>query len=167
MINDLAYRLARSHPGGITALGARMAPSQEKEKSYGQVLINKLNRNNSLNHLYADEFEQIVDLTNSNLAVAEYFASKANAVVVKLEECSGSDMEILDSFMSIIKEMGELSAEFQQRYADGNISQDDFLRITREARDVHVRLISFISRVEQISDKSLPKRGSLRSVGRG
>jgi len=155
-IEDFAYRVAHDYPGGVRPLATRMRPPTDDDPApnYGQVLINKLNPNCGTHSLLAREFEQIVDFTGTNLEAADYFAAKVGALVVRLDAFAGSDLELLDAFMSVMKELGELSAEFQKDYADGNISADDLHRISKEARDVHMRLCAFVMRVEQISEFS-------------
>jgi hypothetical protein len=114
------------------------------------VLMHKLNPNNTTHCLTANEAEQIIDLTNSNLEAAQLFATKANAVVVQIVECHGSDVEMLDAFMDVVKELGAFSAEFQRDYADGRITPAEFRRLTKEAVRVQGSVLSFMARVEQM-----------------
>ena len=51
------------------------------------------------------------------------FAEKANAVVVQLPNIpDASDMGLLDGYMAIMRELGDMSAEFQTAYEDGDIN---------------------------------------------
>lgn len=154
-IRDLAHRIAMRYPGGIAALAVRMKPPQAGESlaaHYIQVLRNKLNPNSTTHHLYIEELESQVDLADANLEVAEYFAQKANAVVISLPamSCDGSDMELLDGFLAIVRELGEFSAEFQKSWADGRITADEFARLSSEARDIQARVVAQLSRIESV-----------------
>lgn len=156
-IRDLAHRIAMKYPGGIAALAVRMKPPKPGEtlaQSFIQVLRNKLNPNSTTHHLYIEEFEDQVDLADANLEVAEHFAQKANAVVISLPmlACDGSDMELLDGFLEIVRELGEFSAEFQKSWADGRITADEFARLSAEARDIQARVVAQLGRIEQVVD---------------
>jgi|GEM_PF-4037313 len=138
-IRHLAHQLAQ-HRIGDLALFMGKDP---------QGLRNKLNFNSENAHLYVQEFEQIVDFTDTNFSVAEYFAAKCNAVVVKLPTINdGGDMCLLDSYMQIMKEMGDLATEFQKAYADGDIDRKEFKRIANEVSGVQGKLLAFQNTVE-------------------
>ena len=143
---DFLYRVAHGYPGAVPALAARMGKNPT-------VLMHKLNPNTSTHGVMANEAEQIIDLTNSNFSAAELFAGKAHAVVVQLIECHGSDVELLDAFMDVIKELGMFSAEFQRDWADGHITPAEFRRLTKEAARFQSTILSFMARVEQLVDK--------------
>jgi len=138
-IRHLAHQLAQHRIGDLALFMGKDT----------QVLRNKLNFNSDSAHLYVQEFEQIVDFTDANFAVAEYFAAKCNAVVFQLPAIQDDgDMSLLDSYMQIMKEMGDLAAEFQKAYADGSIDRKEFTRIANEVTGVQARLLAFQSTVE-------------------
>lgn len=159
-INDLAYHIAHGYPGGVRPLAMRMRPPtpDDPASNYGQVLTNKLNPNNATHHLLASELENMADMAGANITVADYFSRKCNAVVVQLEICNGSDVEVLDGFLAVMSEFGEFCAEFQKDWADGHLKPDEFQRLSKEARDVHVRLLSHMARIEQMVE--WPKNSS-------
>ena len=143
---DYLYRIAHDYPGAVPALAARMGKNPT-------VLMHKLNPNNITHGVMANEAEQIIDLTDSNLSAAEYFASKTNAVVVQLPDCNGSDEELLDAFMDVVKELGVLSAEFQRDWADGRITPVEFRRLSKEAARLQARVLGFMARVEMLVEQ--------------
>ena len=153
---DLLYRIAHQYPGAVPALAVRMGKNQT-------VLQHKLNPNCSTHGINADEIEQLVDFTGSNMAVAEYFAGKIGAVVVRVSDVYAAvgDMELLDEFLSLVHELGELSAEFQKSWSDGRITQKEFTRIRKEANDVQGQIISLMSRIESLVE---PESKSIRVV---
>lgn len=141
---DLLYRIAHQYPGAVPALAVRMGKNHT-------VLQHKLNPNCSTHGINADEIEQLVDFSGCNLSVAEYFAGKAGAVVVKLADLPAvSDMELLDEFLGVVRELGELSSEFQQAWADGRISMTEFGRIKKEANDLQVQVMVLLQRIESL-----------------
>lgn len=153
---DFIYNVAHDYPGGVPALAARM----NKNKT---VLQHKLNPNCDTHGINADEVERIVDMADANFAAAEHFANKAGAVVVLLPKMPEvGDMGLLDEFMSVMAEIGQLSSEFQRSYADGEIDSNDLVRIAKEATDVHSRLLSFMKRVELMAVPD--KRKKLKAV---
>ena len=154
---DLLYRIAHQYPGAVPALAVRMGKNQT-------VLQHKLNPNCSTHGINADEIEQLVDFTGSNMAVAEYFAGKIGAVVVRVSDAHAAvgDIELLDEFLSLVHELGELSGEFQRSWADGRITQKEFTRIRKEANDVQGQIISLMSRIESLVEPENSK--SIRVV---
>ena len=143
---EFLYRIAHDYPGAVPALAARL----ERNPT---VLMHKLNPNNTTHCLTMNEAEQIIDLTDSNFEAAQLFATKANAIVVQIVECQGSDVEVLDAFLDVVKELGAFSAEFQRDWSDGRITPAEFRRINKEAVRVQSTLLSFMSRVEQLVEK--------------
>lgn len=144
-IAHVAYRLAHKFNGGVVALASMMGKGEK-------VLASQLNPNTDTHHLSIESLEMMADFTNGNFEIAEYFADKANAVVVPLPTVPfESDMGLLDIFMSCMKELGEVSGAFQTAYADGDITQKEFERISLEIDDVLARLMEFKAAVKRVS----------------
>ncbi len=143
-IKHLAYRFAHEFKGGAIALANMMGKGEK-------VFQNKLNPNSETHFLNIDEFEMLADFADRNLDVAEFFAHKVNAVVVQLPAGQECDMALLDVFMSVMKELGEVSSKFQQAYADGVISQFEYHEICKEVDDVIARLLTFKNEVNRVS----------------
>lgn len=117
-----------------------------------KVFQNKLNPNSETHYLNIDEFEMLTDFADRNLDVAEYFAQKVNAVVVKLPAGQECDMALLDVFMSVMKELGDVSSKFQQAYADGDINQFEYSDICKEIDDVVSRVLAFKEEVRRVAN---------------
>lgn len=143
-ITHLAYRIAHEYRGGVVALSSMMAKND-------RVMASKLNPNIDTHHLTIEEFSMLADFTNTNVEVAQYFAEKQNAVVVELPAIpAGGDMGLLDNYMDIMKELGELSTEFQKDFADGNINNKEFDCIAHQVSQVQARLSAFQYSVKRI-----------------
>lgn len=143
---DYLYRIAHDYPGAVPALAARMGKNPT-------VLQHKLNPNTTTHGVMANEAEQIIDLTDSNLSAAEYFAAKADAIVIRIVACNGSDTELLDAFMDVVRELGTFSAEFQRDWADGRITAREFRSLTKEAVRLQTKILGFMARVEQLVEE--------------
>jgi hypothetical protein len=148
--SHLLYRIAHAFPGKVPALAALM----EKNST---VLMHKLNPNRTSHEINAPEIEMLADFADGNLAIAEYFAAKAGGVVVLMPDVNCSDMALLDSFMSVIGELGEFSSMFQNAWADGHITPEEFQRLKKEASDVQSRMVALLSRIERLVEP--PARG--------
>jgi len=141
-IIHFVYRIAREYKGTIAGIASMMGRNEK-------VLASKLNPNVDTHHLNIDELELLAEFTDTSIDVAQYFASKANAVVVRLPDMpDGSDLCLLDAYMQIMKELGELSAEFQKAFADGVINRKEFSRICVEVTGVQAKLLAFQQIIE-------------------
>ncbi len=143
-IKHLAYRIANDSKLGHASLAEAMCVK-------AQTLTNCLNVNASTHNLNISNFELLAEFSNGNMAVAEYFAAKANAVVVPLPDMPDeSDMGLLDGYMAVIKEMGELAVRFQEAYSDNNITEKEFEAIELEFADVQSKLLAFQSQIKRV-----------------
>jgi len=144
-ITHLAYRLAKKFNGGLVALASAMGKGEK-------VLASKLNPNTDTHHLNIEELDTLADFTDSNLELATYFAEKVNGVVLRLPTIpDDSDMGMLDIVMSSMKELGEVFSTFQTAYADGDITNAEYMKISNEIDDVIVRLLELKTAVKRVS----------------
>jgi hypothetical protein len=80
-------------------------------------------------HMNAKVLEKLLDfIPNGNISAAKFFAGKANATVIPLPTGMGhvGDMELLDGFMNVVRELGDFSGEFQKAWDDGRITSKEF-----------------------------------------
>lgn len=140
---DFLHRVGHSYPGKVPALAARMG---EREK----VLQNKLNPNMDTHHMNEDDIELMLDLADANRRAAEFFAHKSNCVVIPLIDAESTDMELLDAFLNVVRDLGEFSGEFQRDWADGKIDQREFNRLTKDTDDVIAHLLELRERIGQL-----------------
>lgn len=141
---DAAFHVAHDYPGGIHALAVRMATSPN-------VLNKKVDPNTDTHHLRLDEALKISLLTQ-DARILQAFAASLSHVAIPLPDIGDDgDMGLLDGFMQVIKELGELTTSFQTAWADGAINSKELSDIKQEAHDVQCRLAAFIQRIEQIA----------------
>ena len=141
---DAAFHVAHDSPGGIHALAARMATSPN-------VLNKKVDPNTDTHHLRLDEAVKISLLTQDARILQAFAGSLSHVAIPLTDNHDDADMGLLDGFMQVIKEFGELTTAFQTAWADGAINSKELIRIKQEAQDVQSRLASFVQRIEQIA----------------
>lgn len=143
-ISHLIYRIAHAYAGGVVALASDMGRGEK-------VLSSKLNPNTETHHLNIEELDMLADFASANLVVAEYFADKANAVVVELptDELT-SDMSLLDGFMQSTASNGEFAASFIDAFGDGSVTTKEFeaLRV-KLYKNISTQL-SFLNKIERV-----------------
>lgn len=146
-IRELLHRLVHEIPGG----GARVLEAfnyGRKTQMSPQMLTNKLNPFSESHTVNVQELALIADTLNLNLQLAHHFAEKANAVVFVLPDVTENDMALLDGFMQITKELGDVGQRFQQAYADGEIDKRDAKILKKETDDAVAALLAFQKRIE-------------------
>jgi hypothetical protein len=148
-LRRLLHRLIYASPPGITGVLEYFNAGRINKMSL-QTLTNKVNFNSETHNTNVDEFEQAVDLINCNYEVAEYFAAKCNSIVFKLPNVQVGDMALLEGFMEIMTEIGEISTEFQKAISDGRISQNEMDRIAKEIGDAMSKLLAWQARVSLV-----------------
>jgi hypothetical protein len=151
-ISDAAYHTAHDFPGGVPALAVRMGMSQN-------VLQNKVNPSQEHHKLTLAEAVKLQALTG-DMRILHAMAAALGHVALPLADLNTvSDMQLLDDFMHVIRELGEFSQEFQKDWADGRITPEEFERIKQEAYDVQARMAALLQRIE-----SLVEQPSLKAV---
>lgn len=155
-VADAAYNTVHDYPGGSPSLAPRMGIS-------AQVLTNKVSLTQNHNKLTLDESVKLQAVTG-DLRILHAMAAALGCVCVPAADFSNTgDMDLLDGFMSVIRELGELSAEFQADWSDGRITMQEFERIKTEAYDVQRTLGELLIRIEQLVEH--PKgRQSMKAV---
>lgn len=116
---------------GITLALAEINKNRQNMMS-AQYLNNKLNPNYKADQPNVEQFEAILRRLDLYLPLAEYCVEHANAVVVVLPEVPESDIELLEAYMTMPKELADIGTKFTEAYADGDISGADYKTIERE-----------------------------------
>lgn len=146
-IRELLHRLVHETPGGVARVLEALNYGRKTHMS-AQMLNNKLNQYSESHTVNIQELALIADTLNLNLQLAHHFAEKANAVVFVLPDVTENDMALLDGFMQITKELGDVGQRFQQVYADGEIDKRDAKILKKETDDAVAALLAFQKRVE-------------------
>ena len=139
------WLLARDYAGGARQLALDIGKP-------GKVFEQKLGLHDNAHVPNIDDAELVLDACpHGNVLAAEYFSNKANGVFVPLPDISNlGDMAMLDAYMQIMRELGDLANEFQLSYADGVISNIEFENIGIHVTNVQSKLLAFRLLVKQV-----------------
>lgn len=108
-------------------------------------------------HMNAKVLEKLLDfIPNGNMQAAKFFAGKANATVIPIPMGMGNvgDMELLDGFMNVVRELGEFSGGFQQAWADGRITPKEFDVLQVQWHEMVAAGHLFMERVGALKEES-------------
>lgn len=141
-LKHVVHSLVHKHPEGIT-IAADEINERRVNKISKQALINKLNPDGDTDCLNIVDFDNLVFRLKFNIAIARYFTAPVNAIVVEMPTVPEGDMALLDDFMAIAKEMGDISHRFQQAFADGVITKPEFKTVAVEIDEAIQALIRF------------------------
>lgn len=134
-LTALLQKLVANTPRGLEIALAEINSERDNNMS-AQVLNNKLNPYYTSDHPNAPQIEAILRSNNLFFDLAQWSALKANAVVVPLPQVDESAGETSDAFMQILRELGELTAKYQEAYKDKKITRKEWRDIAREFEDV-------------------------------
>jgi hypothetical protein len=142
LLKKLIHRLVHSHDEGVT-LATDEINSRRTNQISKQALINKLNPDGSIDSLNITDFENIVNRLKFNFEIAQHFAAPINAIVVRMPTVPEGDLALLDDFMAIAREIGDISAKFQLAYADGKITALEYETVEIEVKQAVGALLRF------------------------
>ena len=143
---DAAYHTAHDYPGGVPALSARMGVSRN-------VLQNKLNPAVEYHKLTLEEAMRLQVMT-SDPRILHAMAAEMGYVCIQMPDFEGvSDMSLLDSFMSVMKELGEFSAEFRKDWEDGEIRPQELERLRKEFYEMQQAGLELMQRIEDLAEQ--------------
>jgi hypothetical protein len=143
---DAAYNTVHDYPGGTDALALRVGISS------GQMLRNKVNENQTLNHLTLHEAAKIVGITQDK-RIPEAMAAQVGCVLVKTADFDGiSDMALLESYTKLLAELGDFSKDFHAMLADGRITPKEITTLEKQMRDVQSAGAELLNRARQLAE---------------
>lgn len=145
-ISDAAYAVAHDYPGGTESLAPRIGLS-------GAVLRGKVNPNDAAHKLTLDEALRMQTLTGDH-RILHAMAEELGYVCIQLPEAGASDMGLLDSFMSVLKELGEFSSEFRKDWEDGNIDAAELARLRQEFYEMQQAGLALMHSIEGLAEQS-------------
>lgn len=120
-------------------------------KTSAQTITNKFNPNSDSHLPNICEYEQALELMNGWQALADYAASKFNAVVVALPcETIVGDMSLLDSYMDCVESQGSIAHSFKQAWEDGRISAQEFAEIKANTIYSIGHQLAFLAAIEAV-----------------
>lgn len=128
----------------------------------------KVNPNIDTHNLNVRELITLIDFLDTD-EVAKSFAEQRSLICIEKPIYEGfSDQAILDLFLKLQKEIGEMSAEVSKSLSDGSITWDEFQRIDKEYNDFITAAAEIMSRLRSymaVSEEN--KIAEFRSVSNG
>lgn len=145
-IIDAAYATTHDYPGGTVSLAPRMGMSSA-------VLRGKVNPNDAGHKLTVGEAVKMQDITGDHrimLAMSDHLGYTC----IKLPMPGASDMEMLDAFLEVSKELGEMSREFQSDWSDGKIDPVELDRLRSRLYALQQAVAYLMARIESLASQS-------------
>jgi hypothetical protein len=130
-ILDTAHAVAHDYPGGCESLAPRIGMSPA-------VLRSKVNPNTDTHKLTIQDAVRITDVTNDE-RIIEAWATERNSVLVKLPAASDEpdNEEILEKFLKLTMQYGELARRHQEATQDGEVDDQEMSDLERIGAAIH------------------------------
>lgn len=139
-----AFNTIHDYPGGSIALAPQMGVSA----SY---LRSAVNPNSPEFSLSLERVDKLMSLTGDK-RILQALADNQGCAVVELPKFEISDVAVLESYTTVIGELGEFSTAFNQSLSDGKITRNEFERMRVEMNQAVAAALSLIGRIEQLVD---------------
>ncbi len=145
-LDEAKHDVVHGYPGGAVALAplVNMKPG---------TLSNKVNPTIDTHHLMVDEAVAIQAAAKDyRILYAE--ASALNHTCIQLADFSGiSDVELLNAYAKLHKELGDMAHEINQALQDGKIMRIEFRRISKEMNQSVQAMFALRARMEALIDE--------------
>lgn len=130
-ILDTAHAVAHDYPGGCESLAPRIGMS-------AAVLRSKVNPNTDTHQLTLMNAVAITDKTGDE-RILEAWATQRDMVLVKLPAASDEpdNEEILEKFLKLTMQYGELAKRHQEAVADGEVDDHEMADLERIGAAIH------------------------------
>lgn len=146
-ITDSAYATAHDYGGGTESLAPRLGMS-------GAILRGKVNPKDSSHKLTLAEAQRMMVISEDH-RILHSMSDELGYICVPMPTfTNSSDMDLLDSFISVTKELGEFSAEFQRGWANGRIESDELERLRKEFYEMQQAGLALMQRIEALAEQS-------------
>lgn len=149
-IADAAYATVHDYPGGAEALGPRM-------RIKAGVLRNKVDPNNSGNHLGLMEADRLIGVTG-DLRILQAMAAEHDCIVQRCSDLPNAE-SITELVLDATAASGKFAGEIRAALADGLISENDMRAIGAAGLAEQQVMMTLIARLRAATGKHL------RSVG--
>lgn len=138
-VADAAFHTARSYPGGIASLAPRLGMS-------AQVLANKTNPKQELNHLTLDEAVLMQHVTD-NPGILHAMAAELGYVVIPAGGFEGtSDTDLMACMAMLWERFGSVGRRVVESLEDGVLTEDEVDGVEETALHLIGGLHEFLAR---------------------
>lgn len=123
-----------------------------------QVLYNKFSDSMPQSEVTAREALAMADAIGTT-AYAEAVADHFGGVFMPVPECDAADDDVLQAYLDIIRQMGELSKEFTEARADGVIDAEEFNAMRLRAHRTVSSIMRMLAELEGMVRDVQPASG--------
>lgn len=145
-VAQAAYETVRNAEGGAKAVAAKLGISY-------QVLMNKVNPNNSTHHLHLSEAVSLIRAT-SDTCIIEAMANEFGGMFVPLANLSDAPPNLISDLAVMAAEFGALMREVAEDVSDGYVSDNELARVEREAAKLRNALAVLLADLRRINQGS-------------
>lgn len=144
---EAAYRTVHESPGGATAVAEGIGIGK-------QVLVNKVNPNNSSHHLGLGEAVKLMEFTG-DIQILHALAQGFSGIFVPLADLPLiSDNAVITDISEMSVKFGRLIQEVVEDAKDGEITGTELDRIESEAMCLRKTLDALLSHVRTMHEKA-------------
>lgn len=153
------YRAAHNFPPGMGTLASALGVAESS-------LQNKVSITNPGAHCSPEEMARILELTGDHGALHALNARLGYVALALPRMSDASDDSAVQLMTSSIKEFGELMAETSADLANGQVSDNELKRITKEGVEAIAAIQQLLAYVQQRNEAGKPValRGGLRAA---
>lgn len=144
--SDAAYAVAHDYPGGTDSLAPRIGMS-------GALLRNKVNQNQTINHLTLAEAVRMTAASGDH-RIVEAWARELGMALIELpvaENCA--DADVIELMARTWETNGDIGREVNETFKDGRVEPHEVRRVKDRAWVHMVTLLSMVTRIEGMAEK--------------
>lgn len=148
-ILDAAYATVHDHHGGASALAPRLGIKSPA------VLNSKVNPNTETHHLTLLEASKLMALTG-DYRILQTLCAEHGKAAIDLPDIPESqrDHSLMDIFVRIAIQKGNVAQTFHDMMADGRITQGEALDMSKVIHELHVLLGTLATQVQACIEKN-------------
>lgn len=153
------YRAAHNFASGMSILATMLGIAESS-------LQNKVSITNPGAHCSPEEMARIMDITGDHGALHALNARLGYVALALPRPADSADDSAVQLMTSSIKEFGELMAETSADLANGQVSDNELKRITKEGVEAIAAIQQLLAYVQQRNEAGKPValRGGLRAA---
>ena len=142
-VAQAAYETIHSAEGGGKVIAAKLGISY-------QVLMNKVNPNNSTHHLSLSESVNLIR-ASSDTRIIEAMANEFGGTFVPLANLSEAPPNLISDLATMAAEFGALMREVAEDVSDGQVSDNELARVEREAANLRHALAVLLADLRRMN----------------
>ncbi|MCC9597763.1 MULTISPECIES: phage regulatory CII family protein [unclassified Rubrivivax] len=148
-IDQAAYDTVHSADGGAKVVAGKMSIGH-------QVLLNKVGLNNTTHHLTLQEAVRLMQVTG-DLRILHAMAESFDGLFIPVPRpATEGAPNLVGDLARMSAEFGELMHEVAEDLADGVISDNEMVRVEKEANGLRVALSTLLKDLRRLNESNRP-----------